>query len=367
MRKLVSVKPITELRPIPEADAIQCAIVDNGWPVVVKIGEFQVGDDALYFEIDSFLPLDNPVFEFLHSKKSKLEDGREGIRLRSIRLRKQLSQGLLLPISFFPEVESVIEKAKSNNKDYYDADFSFMLNVVKYEPPVPASLGGQAKGSYPFFIRKTDQERCQSLYKDIFVNNIDSLYEVTLKLDGSSFTAYYKSIPPDEIGEDGLPYVLGVCSRNLNLTIDDPDNIEGNAFVKTFYTTKLNEALPKLGRDIAIQGELMGNKIQGNRENINGYRLFVFDIFDIDKQEYVAPEERYNILLQLQEYGFTGEHVPILHESTKLPASTMDELLEYADGMSLNHKIREGLVYKRLDGQFSFKTISNQFLLKSEL
>ena len=102
----------------------------------------------------------------------------------------------------------------------------------------------------------------------------------------------------------------------------------------------------------------MGEGIQGNREGLKGHDLFVFDIFDIDTQVYMIPAER-RALVEFLEL----KHCPILDEAVPLISSDIDELLKAAEVKSLNNPVAEGIVYKRVDGKFSFKTISNKFLL----
>ena len=99
MRKLATIQKIKEILPIEGADAIELAIV-NGWKVVVgKNVEHKEGDYVIYCEIDSFLPI-KEEFEFLRkSSYKKMADGTEGFRLRTIKLRGQVSQGLIIPIN----------------------------------------------------------------------------------------------------------------------------------------------------------------------------------------------------------------------------------------------------------------------------
>ena len=105
-RKLASIREITEIRPIPDADAIECAIVGGGWPVVVKRGDFSPGDLAVYFEIDSWIP--HKLAPFLSKgKKPREYNGVKGERLRSVRLRGALSQGLLLKVGEVFNLETI--------------------------------------------------------------------------------------------------------------------------------------------------------------------------------------------------------------------------------------------------------------------
>lgn len=150
-RKLASIRKITDIQPIPDADAIEVVVV-GGWKVVTKKGEFSVGDLCVYCEIDSFLPI-LPQYEFLRkSSYKKLSTGEEGFRLRTIKLRGQVSQGLVLPISVLPGGRELFE----------GMDVTEVLSITKYEPPIPASLAGKVKGLFPSFLHKTDEERCLS-------------------------------------------------------------------------------------------------------------------------------------------------------------------------------------------------------------
>ena len=148
MRALVTIRQIWKISEISDSDFLELAFVD-GWQCVTKKGEFKAGDKAIYFEVDSFLPID-PRFEFLRKSCLRKMGDVEGFRLKSIRLRKQLSQGLLLPLAEFPEVAG-----KEAGEDVTE-----LLKVVKWEPPIPACLAGEAKGTFPGFIMKTDEERC---------------------------------------------------------------------------------------------------------------------------------------------------------------------------------------------------------------
>lgn len=363
MRKLASIRKISDIQPIPDADAIQVATVD-GWKVVVKRGEFKVGDLAIYLEIDSWVP--HELAPFLSKGSAPREyNGVKGERLRTIKLRGQVSQGLLLPIKVaWPEwTDENIAKHVSEGDDLTEA-----FNIQKWEAPIPAQLQGQAKGTFPTsLIPKTDQERIQNCFGSIQkrdglfltekfwneelqeVQERDTVlpddfkkptYEVTLKLDGSSMTIFRWE------GE------LRVCSRNMELKISEEN--AGNTFVKMAL-----EIGDKISEGFAFQGELMGEGIQGNREGFKGHKLFIFDIFDILMHEYVLAGERRSIC------GMMGlDHVPLHGTNWNAPESVAAGL-ELADGPSINHKIREGLVWKcNEDPSFSFKTISNKFLLK---
>jgi len=171
------------------------------------------------------------------------------------------------------------------------------------------------------------------------------VFYVTEKLDGSSVTYYVK---------DG---VFGVCSRNLDLLED-----ENNSMWKFAITSGLKELLLALNRNIAVQGEIIGEGIQGNPYKIIGQTVRLFNGFDIDKYEYLSLDD----LLKLSKW-LEVKTVPILDLEFRLP-DTIDELLSYADSKSvLNEKFdREGVVIRSHDRKISFKVISNKFLLNEK-
>ena len=155
-RKLASIQRVAEVAPIVGADKIEKVRI-NGWWVVTKKGEFVVGDMCVYFEVDSILPI-RPQYEFLRAgcyRKADWIANGEGFRLRTVRLRQQLSQGLVIPIKDVWAELIPLEFQEG-------VDVTEILGVTKWEPPVPTHLGGIARGNFPSFIRKTDQERCLS-------------------------------------------------------------------------------------------------------------------------------------------------------------------------------------------------------------
>lgn len=332
-RKLSTIRRISEITPIDGADKIELVTVD-GWKVVVaKDVGHKVGDLVVYCEIDSFLPI-REEFEFLRkSSYKKMSDGKEGFRLKTIRLKNTLSQGLVLPISVLDFGEMVSE----------GQDVTERLGIVKYEPPIPAELSGKVKGLFPSFLRKTDEERVQNLQSDYEDLKTQKFY-VTEKLDGSSATFYYK---------DGQ---FGVCSRNLELL-----ETEDNTYWKVARQLDLENKLSTLKLNISLQGELIGEGIQGNPYKIKGQTVKFFTGFDIDTQRRIHFVK---FVVIIQTLGL--EYVPVLNDKLnfELPDS-VDELLLLAEGKSvLNSETeREGIVIRTLDGEISFKAISNKFLL----
>jgi len=332
MRKLASIRVVKDIRPIPGADAIEVLTVDN-WKVVSQKDQFKVGDEVVYFEIDSFLPI-RVEFEFLRkSSYRKLADESEGFRLRTVRLRGQVSQGLIMPLDILPFGSYKIGD-----------DVSEILGIVKYDPPLPAELDGEAIGNFPSFIQKTDEERIQNLTEE-FENYKKFKFFASEKMDGTSSTFF--------LNENEF----GVCSRNYQMIIN-PDN----TFGRILSSTNLESKMRSFGCNIAIQGEIIGEGVQGNKYKLKGQKLMVYNIFDIDKYEYLSKEKMLEICNL-----FELETVPTILVDFTLP-ETIDELLEIASDKSVVNPnvIREGLVWVSIDSpeRISFKTISNDFLLK---
>lgn len=369
-RKLLRVVIIDDIIEHPNADSLELAIV-GGWQVCVKKGEFSKGGKAIYAEVDAMLPVLNDMFSFLAGSSNYEVDGVQYARVKTIKLRKELSQGILFSIN-----------GPTHFEDGHDLTTSY--KVIKYEAPserqAGSALGSVKKAKlFPDFIPKTDQERVQNIVRKYECAVIDGEeFEVSYKLDGSSFTAYIKG---DKVG---------VCSRNVELQLQrevwgwkkritemwkqflkhgryarwqtgvDP---ESNSFTSLFTELNLEDALKRarmfIGGDIAIQGEMVGPSIQGNFEGVDKNKLYVYSVFDIDKGVYFLPDTAQSIVSYA---GLT--YVPVLEYRTVLPA-TVGEVIAMADGPSgLNGKYREGLVFKSLRRNFTFKVISNKYLLK---
>lgn len=243
--KLASIETITDIVPHPNADKLDIAKV-LGWQSIVKKDEFKKGDKIVFVVIDTILPKAS-WSEFLAEKKNPDAP----IRLKTIKLRGEYSQGLVLPLSVLPE----------NVQGWHEgADVGGALGVKKYEKEIPAQLSGEVLGGFPNYI-------CAQTDEDNGLSNIDLVNEViknnwitvTQKLDGSSCTI---------IIEDGK--ISQVCSRKLSLK-----ETEQNSFWKA--ARKLD--LSKVGRGrYVIQGELMGPGIQGNQLKLLEPELYVFQI-----------------------------------------------------------------------------------------
>ena len=367
MRKLASIQKITKVSPIEGCDFIELATV-LGWQVIIKKGELTEGGYCLFFEIDSFLPME-PRYEFL--KKTTKFNGTEGYRIRTLKMKKVLSQGLALPLSMFPELTVDIQE-----------DLSETLGVIKYDLEQFCGVNNTCKsekpGKFPSFIPKTDQPRIQNL-PHLFTTNKEDTFEETLKLDGSSMTCYKLSSNTTLLqkflalfGIKAPTTKFGVCSRNVDLkrtanTVMTFNN-EGKESVydqSDFWATAIKLDLAnRVPVGYAIQGELIGPKIQANHEKVTELQYYVFDVFNISEQCYLLPQERRDFCRTL---GIP--HVPVMNvEATPLQL-TLDQLLQHVDTESMNPKtVSEGRVYKsNTNPLLSFKVINNRYLLKHEV
>lgn len=346
-RKLATIQEIKTTFSIFGADLIEgISFKDIGWKCVAKKGEFSPGDKCVYFEIDSFLPVEEK-YEFLRASSFRtMYTGHQGFRLKTIQLKGQVSQGLALPISLFPEFKEL----------EVGTDVTTETGVIKYELDPEGGL--DAIGAFPGFIEKSDQIRIQTLleYFDLYQ---DLEFEETMKLDGQSITL--SCFEKD----------LKICGRNLELK----QQIKTTPW-RLVLDKNLDIILKEYNKDIALQFELMGPKIQGNREKMVENELFLFNIYDIRKSRFFKPDERYEIFEELAERvkslsGLELKHTPILNKKVKIfqECKDLDALLERANDKSISHAIREGNVYKSLDYVLNerivqFKVINNQFLLK---
>ena len=364
MRKLASVVEIASCDPIPDTERLSVATMKGkGWRVVTGRDEFKVGDRAVYFEIDSYLPPDDERYAFLRERclRRFVSKGggllREGIRIKTAKLRGVISQGLLMPIASFPEAVG------------YDVgmDLTSMLKVDHYDevkeqlqPAMGNPLNSEAMGTFPSLIPKSDEERLQGL-ADFFTTMKGRRFEVTAKDDGTSATIFFSPTI-----DEAEPF--GVCSRNLRLKRPE-DGLAASAYWQVVEKCGLEEKLrgfyANSGREIALQGELVGPGINSDRDRYQDFEFHVFRIWDITAQRFIAPQERVNFCERL-----SIPHVQVLE--TDFPffdiITTMDEALKYAEGKTLRGNEREGLVMKASDGidDTHFKIVSNRYLLKQQ-
>lgn len=409
-RRLVTIRKINDLTPIEGADFIELATID-GWQVITKKNEFNVGDYCVFFEIDSFVPVQTQQFAFLAGSACKIDEQNvERFRLRTKKMKGCVSQGLALPVSMFYAELEAIDEAEGHHPDSYSVaireqqlaqleesrdGIEQFLHVTKYERPDERNGGtgaGKCKsaGNFPITIPKTDEDRVQNIFGKYSQTMKGVGFRKSLKLDGSSQTIAFFNNPDffvekvdDEVRawneetqelevvevkpypfqwEDGQ---VAICSRNLALKFD-PESHFWKAALKDDIPQRLKEYCVAHDRQLAIQGECMGMGIQGNREELTEHTFFAFRVWDIDNKCFFDDAEFQEFCALL---GLTvvpqGDIVYFFDEYTSIK-----DALESADHASIKHKICEGDVYKsvsKVNGvTVHFKVINNKFLLKCE-
>jgi hypothetical protein len=364
--KLATIQLIADLKPISGADKIEVATI-LGWECVVKKGEFKIGDRCVYIEIDSIVPSDNPYFEFMKDRK---------YRVKTIKLRGQVSQGLVCPMSILPKHFQIgytvgTDVTKELNIKHYEAianelevasekqSKSKIVRWLNRYAIYRKYFSKKLKGGFPSFLNKTDEERIQNHPNWL---HYDKPVYITEKLDGTSATYFIKK-------KNRFVNVFGVCSRSIYKKTKD-NSYYWQIAIKEDIEKKLKEIQKILKCDICIQGEIIGPKIQKNKYNRKELEFYVFNIFNITKQKYASGDD----VRFLSNFGF--KMVPILSEidgislqiiGEKLP-HTIDEIVKKSKGPSaLNPDIpREGIVVRDYYDQkkLSFKCINPDFLLK---
>lgn len=415
-RKLASIVEIESCDPIPDTERLSVATMKGkGWKVVTGRDEFHRGDLAVYFEIDSYLPSEDERYAFLKDrclKRFVSKSGnvlREGIRIKTIKLRGVISQGLLMPLSAFVGKEILVKNHLAKPEDviaedrkpvsqeeladvyistlYYlkditeeggaptikevevgvDSDLTELLHVEHYDevkeslqPQMGCAISADALGNFPSaFVPKTDEERIQNL-GDWFETMKGRKWQVTVKADGTSCTiAFSPKIDFDN------PQI--VCSRNLRLksvTAAGEVPVYWQVAEKYKILEKLSEALVG-GMEYALQGEVVGPGIQKDRNKESEYMFKCFRIYDIANQKFLNPNETVAFCKE-----FDIPHVEVL--KTDFPffdeITTMEDALKFAEGKTKEGNEREGVVCKTCDdGPYaSFKIVSNKYLMKQE-
>lgn len=329
-RKLVSIQRVERIEPIPNADQIMKARV-MGWDVVIKKGELAEGDPCVFFEIDSVLPDGAPWAEFLRPR---------GFRVRTLRLRGVLSQGLALPVAIL-----------GGDAPPVGTDVRERLGVTKYEAVLPDAR--EVAGPFPARVPKTDELRLQSVLGVLEELRGHPFY-VTTKLDGASVT-YFRDL-------DGA---LVACSRNWALARGD------NPVWRVAARHALEE---RLAPGMAIQGELCGPGIQRNRLGLAEHRVFMFSVYDVRAGRFLDHDGFVRFASEHELATVPVERVVDGEEAARFE-HTLERYLEMARGVYAGTKNRkEGIVVRPLierrsdllAGRLSFKVINNEFLLKDE-
>ena len=342
IRKLASIQKIIDIQPIENADRIEVATV-LGWKVVVLKDEFKIGDMIVFCEIDSLLPHAD-WSDFLWKKGDM---GKMTYRLKTVRMRKQISQGLILPLTvlngkIYPNDDRLHQEYEFTESK----DVTALLGIKKYIPDIPADMKALIKGVFPSCTPKTDEMRIQSVPK--IIDEIkDKKLIITEKIDGT---------PASYIKHDDD---FDVCSRDLSLK-----ETENNIYWRMANKYKLQD-IPDM---MAVQGELAGMGIQKNPLKLEEPDLYIFNVYDIKIGKYLS----HNDMIE-----FCDRHklktVPILEVGT-IKTMNIEGWIDYAKGKSAFNQDseREGIVIRteepvyseELRSRLSFKVINNDYLLK---
>ncbi|MCL2276856.1 MAG: RNA ligase (ATP) [Treponema sp.] len=334
MRSLVTIQKVKSITPIPDSDFLELAHI-MGWQCVVKKNEFKQGDLGVYFEVDSFLPVDDR-YEFLRASSYRDNaDNGQGFRIKTMRMRGQLSQGLLLPLDKYPELKDCLTEG---------TDVTEKLNVKKWYIPETANAGGAIIGERPYGIPASDEIRIQSA-----LELLDELkgkpYYITTKMDGTSGIVYF-------IGGK-----IGCCSRNKE--IKDEQNA---LYWLPVYKYGLKEKLAKYGKNIVLTGEICGPGIQKNKLRLTETEWYVFDVKDGDSNRYMPYDEAVKLCAML---GLQTVPLEERGDSFNYPLET---LLEKARGKYKSGLDKEGIVVRLSESPkaVSFKVLNNDALLKEK-
>jgi hypothetical protein len=366
MRKLASIQVISEIRDIPGADKIKvCNLRGLGWECVIKANEFNTEDKIIYVECDSIMP-EKPEFEFLRDRK---------FRVKTIKLRKQTSQGLVLPLSMLPngnynegddvtelmgikkydpqsiEEQSMVASSKSNSKTL---KFLMQFSAFRY---IYLKLNRKEKGSFPSGVSKTDEENIQNCV-NIISNNFDKSFYISEKLEGQS-TTFFTSFEKSWILKNKI---FGVCSRNMWLKTPDKSK-----YWESAKKYNIKEVLMSIPERVSIQVEQIGVGIQGNIYKLEDVQIRVFNVYVNGERMKLADMKAFCNKYNLPMVPIIDEDfVPSKHILVNDRATIVKWLLDYSNGMSTLYKTkREGIVIRLNDNtNISVKARSPEYLLE---
>ena len=395
IRQLCYAVKVTNITPINGADRVELAHV-NGWQVMVKKGEYKIGDLAVYFEIDSKLPETEP-FEFMAKYKYRVKTQKfikgsvlsQGLIMTPAELGlKDVKEGDFLTdklgVTYY-EAEDNIRKADNKKLAELKADkfmekwakehkFLFRFAFIREwrrKKFLKKYFAKQKKtGDWPFWVTKTDEERVQNL-PALFINN-HKQYWVTEKIDGTSTTFTMAQAPKKK------RHAI-ICSRNVVFNTPEKEkqnyykDTDGNVYVEMFEKYDINKVLNYILDEhpdyefITIQGETYGGTIQ-KRKYCEDHRLAIFNYIYKKKGEApvrLNPADMKTAISNINSKLDTHlETVPIIC-SMSLENYDCDKLLKEAEGISkIDGLPREGLVFRDMEGKESFKAVSNSFLEK---
>ena len=392
-RALAHIEKIHNIRPIAGADRIEL-VHALGWQLIAKKGEFSEGDLAVYIEIDSKVPENDSRYEFLAQKHYKI---------KTMKMRGALSQGIALPLSMFPEIKNpkvgmdvtellrikkieTEEELRLAREEKYDKNKAFRVRLQRVSQQhkkfakskfgtwmlkhkltrkiVVQLLGGKVEKpkSFPSWIKKTDEERIQNLPHYC---ELTDTFIATEKVDGTSTTFAVKAK-----NKRCKKYEFIVCSRNVRQVDMNQETYFGdgidNVYWEMAFKYNIEKILTTIAREmraatVVLQGETVGEGLQGNRYDYKGRKFFGYNfIVNGEKWDTIKAAD------YLADYGITW--VPILDRNFHM-LPTVDDMLAYAEGYSVitddDKHSREGIVFRGLNNpELSFKAVSNSFLLE---
>ena len=355
MSHLASVQVIVDLQPIPNADKIEVATV-LGWEIVVKKGEHKIGDLCAYVQIDTVVP-EKPEYEFLRERK---------FRVRTIKLRNQISQGLILPLPTgeWKEGDDITDilgikkyEKKDNNPERYEKPrmpknwYKKIIYVFKYNflyKTFP-KLKKLSRSPFPkHLVSITDEERIQNM-PEVLTQYAGKEFVVSYKLDGSSITIIHSKV----FGKSKFR----ICSRRFEL--HDKKNDWYRVFVSTDFSNEVLKLVSFFGtNDIIVQGEAIG-KFNGNHHNLPNEQIRLFNIYvngkRLNQQDFLSLCLANNI-----------PHCPMYKKIVL--SHTLPEILKESEIKDIlnPHVEAEGLVWRCIEDNMSFKVINNKYLIKEQ-
>lgn len=407
-RELAYVVLVDGIEELPGYDRVESAVI-GGWRCIVPKGQFHVGDPGIYFEIDSRVPSDNPAFAFLEKRNYKI---------KTQKMCKSISQGLLMHASDFgwsigcnwgtmndensdrklvaiiddkgiehhtddesrfltkilgvtyadeednqrkaPSVDKY-KKMAQRHPNIFKKPFVRWLMKRSWGRRLMFMLFGKKKdkkGGWPTWVNKTDEERVENM--PWVLQDKNKKWIATEKVDGTSTTFTMKRGKHNK-------YEFYVCSRNVCFdSIDKPCYYDTNVYWEMAEKYNMFDILKRFLDGypevewVTIQGETYGEGVQKNTYDISGHDFKAFNLIDSVRGRWNSSQMK-----GLLEYEWGIPCVPILDGNFTLP-DTVEELRDYVNSMPsvINNKMKEGIVFRALDGVQSFKCVSPEYLLK---
>jgi len=396
-RELATIQKISNVQSISGYDKIDLYQI-KGWQVIAGKGEFKIGELVVFIEPDTILP-ERPEFEFLRKRCWNSVYG--GFRIRVMKLGGIYSQGIIFPLS-------ILNKPKKlnlfkwlilfNKKTIFqeNQDMTSPLGIIRYDEEEKEQLRYEKrhpqkkyfgfrkilfklglighkkrkrtkKSYFPSFFPKSDEIRLNSIPEILDCIKEKEIY-ISEKIDGCSSSFYYKD------GE------FGVCTRNMkigrNANVGLIGSVHWACVDKYDIENKLSSYCKNNNKNIVLQGEIIAPSVQGNKYQKTEPELYLYQIYDINKQNFINYPE---FIIITKDLGIPT--VPILFKGNErdLNLNSVEDWIKYSIGKSIiNLSIeREGIVIrtvkeekspglKTINSRISFKVINPEFLLKQK-